>query len=368
MNRIAVIAPNYPQYSETFINAHIQNLAGNIHVLHSGYLPTQYSQDKGANQHNLLLPNRWKYKFTKDQRSLSQKAVRHYLLRNNIQVVLAEYGPSGVEMLDICKKTNIPLIVHFHGFDAYRDDVLNFYGKQYDGLFDYASAVIGVSQDMIEQLNTIGCPKEKLQLIRYGVDTSLFHPASPPSKRENIVACGRFVSKKAPYLTILAFHNAWKKRPSLNLSLIGDGELMEVCKTIVASLNLQDHVTFEGVLSPENVSDLMRNSAIFIQSSMLTKDNDSEGTPVAILEAMATGLPIVATNHGGIPEVIEDGMNGFIVAEKSIFQMSQAIIRLIDNPDLYMKIRTANIIKVQEYYSRERNIKALDLLIKNMLN
>jgi glycosyltransferase involved in cell wall biosynthesis len=126
-------------------------------------------------------------------------------LLNQIEIVLAEYGPSGVEMMSICNQLNIPLVVHFHGYDAYRNDVLSTYGTYYKELFQKASAIIGVSKDMCSQLIKLGCPKPKINYLTCGIDTSIFQFLHETALENKFVFCGRFVAKKAPELVIQAF-------------------------------------------------------------------------------------------------------------------------------------------------------------------
>jgi len=322
--RIAILSTNRNKYSETFIQSHIR-LISNVVVYSDGYFPTSISLDRGESWD--ALPKE------KDPESALIESWR----KNNVGAVLAEYGPAGAEVLNACRKANIPLVVHFHGFDAYRDDALNHYAQQYKELFQFASKIVVVSKDMKAQLIRLGCPEEKLKQITYGIDTKVFSKPTEDEFRKNFIACGRFVAKKSPLNTIRAFAKVCEKYPSAELTFIGDGELFDDAVALAKELNLEENIHFKGVLSQSEVASELQKHAIFVQHSVRTDQNDSEGTPLSILEAAATGLAIVATNHAGIPDVIEDGVSGFLVEEGDVDAMVDRMIELLEDEKLRAK-------------------------------
>lgn len=316
--RIAVLSTNRNKYSETFIQSHIRLIANAV-VYSDGYFPTSISLDRGESWNDL--PKE------KDAESMLIESWRTH----NVKAVLAEYGPAGVEVMNACRKANVPLVVHFHGFDAYRDDVINHYAEQYKELFQFASKIVVVSQDMKAQLMHLGCPVEKLALITYGIDTDVFLPLNDDHPREHFIACGRFVAKKSPLNTIRAFAKVCYNYPEAKLTFIGEGELFEPAVELSKELKLESNIAFKGVLSQSEVVEELQKHAIFVQHSVRTDQNDSEGTPLSILEAAATGLAIVSTNHAGIPDVIKDRNSGFLVDEGDLDAMAERMIDLLEN-------------------------------------
>ncbi len=341
---IAILTTNRNQYSETFIQSHIQ-LLNNVVVYSDGYLPTSISLDRGMTWSSSInsaieLAQSWK--------------------DNNVKVVLAEYGPAGVEVMSLCENTNIPLIVHFHGFDAYRNDVLKAYGSGYKELFRIASIIIVVSNDMKGQLLSLGCPISKIKLITYGVDTELFSPGNSNDEISGFIACGRFVSKKSPLSTIRAFAKVVEFHPKAKLTFIGDGELLESSQLLAKELKLESNILFRGVLSPLEVSIELKKHAIFVQHSILTKQNDSEGTPLSLLEAAASGLAIVATKHAGIKDVIKDEESGFLVEEGDVQKMSERMIQVFENDLLRMQLGARARTDVLRHYKQTDYIESLE--------
>ncbi len=349
--KTAILSTNRNQYSETFIQSHIR-LLPNVVVYSDGYFPTSVSLDRGKSWDNL--PK------NQDPESILIQSWKE----NNINTVFAEYGPAGVEVMNACKKANLPLIVHFHGFDAYRDDCLNHYGESYKELFQLASKIIAVSKDMHTQLLNLGCPSEKIELLPYGIDTHFFFVPDSSVKRQHFIACGRFVPKKSPLTTIRAFVKVVEKHPTAKLTFIGDGELLDGAIALSKELKIEKNIEFKGILSPKNVASELQKHAIFVQHSIKTDQNDSEGTPLSILEAASTGLAIVATNHGGIPDVIIDGESGFLVEQGDVQRMSERMLNLLEDDELRFQFGTKARATVLADNDQSNYINSLEKILE----
>jgi len=335
---IAIVSTNRHKYSETFIHRHISELPGKVHLLFDGYLPAAYSADRGLTGY-----------FFKANQDPAEN-LYDYLVEHQIDVVLAEYGPSGVEVAPICAKTKIPLVVHFHGYDAFREDVLTSYGPQYREMFEKAAAVIGVSQPMMKQLEQLGCPVDKLHLVHYGIDTATFQYTSHP-RDPHLVSCGRFVEKKAPDLVLRTFALLVKTYPNARLTMIGDGPLLASCKLFAQELGLSEKVTFTGVLTQPEIAKVYAESAVFLQHSLMPANGDSEGTPLTIMEAAAAGLPIVSTRHGGIPYIVKDCVTGLLVNEGDWKSVAAQITYLLENPERAVEMGKAGSKKINASYT-----------------
>ncbi|MDI9339440.1 MAG: glycosyltransferase family 4 protein [Sediminibacterium sp.] len=319
MINLALVSTNKNKYSETFIHNHVKHLPFTIHFLFEGYLPSKYSNDRGITEHSILKRKTIFKRLLQNRISIDADemviSVEQYLIKNKIDVVLCEYGPSGTELMHVCQKLDVPLVVHFHGYDAFRTDVLSSYGKRYAELFQIAKAIIVVSNDMKLQLLNLQCPLSKLHVLPYGVDVGFFKPDPAKQKKYDFVYCGRFVEKKSPLKIMECFSKINATKQDANLVMIGDGELLEDCKGLAGRLHLEKRIRFTGALRPDEVLNIYQESKIFINHSVKTASNDSEGTPLTILEAMASGLIVLASNHGGIKDVVRDGENGILVAE-----------------------------------------------------
>jgi colanic acid/amylovoran biosynthesis glycosyltransferase len=370
---VCIAHPNNNVYSETFIKNHIKYLPNNIFSIYGSMLPEYDSNDvhlsvfffKANKFRNLLriatklLPaflfNRLPSIITglpKNDVNLHYEALKFYLLANKIDVVLAEFMLKGIALIDICRELNIPLIIHTHGGgDLLANNASEIYKDEYLYLSNKISRIIAVDSFSLNILLNLGVPKCKINLIRYGVDLELFAQIIPSNNNIIFFSVGRFTGKKAPYMTILSFNEVVKKFPKAKLIFAGHGELLDTCIQLVKSFRLERNVEFPGILSNEDVSKYMGISRAYVQHSLHTSYSDSEGTPVAILEAMARGLPIISTIHNGINDVVNNNVSGLLCKELDFKTMSENMIRMIEDPEF------ANILGNAARKYAEQNFK-----------
>lgn len=332
MNNLAILSPNENNYSETFIHAH-KELPFKIFFYcdNHNYVPSKLDGSKKivriSNKIYFKLKSLINSKLTQSEYSL-----RYLLKKNKTDCVLAEYGVTGASSLRVIQSLGLPLIVHFHGFDASNKDVLLKFKRKYSEMFTYAQFVVSVSKKMSVDLIGMGCPENKIILNTYGPNTDFLNIKPQSEKKRQFIAIGRFVEKKAPHVTIMAFSKVAKKYPEARLLFGGVGELLDKCKELVKELEIDEQVLFLGKLSRPEIISLFSASMAFVQHSVTGANGDSEGTPVAILEASAAGLPVIATRHAGIPDVIEHGKTGLLVEEGDVEGMANHMMQLYDNP------------------------------------
>jgi glycosyltransferase involved in cell wall biosynthesis len=279
--------------------------------------------------------------------------------RDRPAAVLAQYGPTGARVTDACRRAGLPLIVHFHGYDASVRSVLAENAAGYARMFVAAAAIIGVSHDMCARLIDLGAPAEKVHYCPCSVDCEQFAPADPAAAGPVIVAAGRLVDKKAPHLLLLAFAEIVRQRPEARLRLIGDGPLMGACRDLVSALNLDRAVTLLGNQPHEVIRDELRRARCFAQHSVTALNGDAEGTPVAVMEAGASGLPAVCTRHAGIVDVVVDGVTGYLTDERDVRAMAAGLLRLVDSPALAARMGAAARVHVEARFSMDRQIARL---------
>ncbi|WP_162417428.1 glycosyltransferase [Cyclobacterium roseum] len=347
---ICFSSPSKEAYSETFVRNLRNSIDGNIHFCYGGFIPFHSEDSELQNHYNAPLIFKGLEKLGYLKWSLAERNLIKYLKRKNIDLILANYGQSGAEMTKVAKELGIPMIVHFHGYDASVNEVIQKYKVKYVSMFEYASAIIVVSEEMKINIIGLGCIPDKIHLIRYS-PVERFFEISPDYNSNQVLAIGRFVEKKAPYLSLLAMKEVEKIRPDIKIKFIGDGPLLNICKDIAEGLNLKC-VDFAGVLSPNEIAFEMGISFCFIQHSKTASNGNREGTPVAILEAMASGIPIVSTFHAGIPDIIQNGINGYLVKEGDIEGMAKAIIKLYDDRDLAKRMGEENKKFIFKYHSQ----------------
>jgi len=368
--RLCIAYPNKLVYSETFIQNHLKYLEP-IEKIYGGWYPIFNSNGECILKfplNKLIVRGILKRISSKSFHNIYTQYFSKFLYKNNINVVLAEYGITGVSVLDSCRNSNIPLIVHFHGFDAFTYSILKKYKKQYDRLFEIAKIIIVGSNTMVEQLLFLGAKKEKIILNPYGVDNNKFSIAQPEKNPLNFVSIGRFTEKKAPDLVIKSFKIVTDLYPNAKLKMIGDGHLLKKCKKLSKKLNLQKNISFLGIQNEDQIVKHLQNSRGFIQHSIKAKDGDMEGTGVTILEACSMAIPVVSTFHSGIKDSIIHNKTGLLVEEGDYKKMAEYIIRLIKEPNLSKSLGLAGRQRITKEYNLEKRINNLKDIIKKVVD
>jgi len=358
---ICVVVPSALAYTETFVQTHVDYLA--TAVSHLEYFPIDVAEEfPDQVSHDRLEQLKLRLRRAWHQYILNPIKTVHLMIffrRNKINVVLAEFGGIGAAVLKACKKFKLPLVVHFHGADAYKHEMIDRFKHKYKEMFDYSAAIIAVSRHMAEQLIRLGAPREKVFYSSCGVDTNRFQRSSSLGAPMQVIAVGRFVEKKAPYLTILAFKKVLKRLPEARLVMVGAGVLHDICCKLIESLHIEDSVELKDILTHDQVAELMQQSRVFVQHSLVPVSGDREGTPVAILEAAASGLPVVSTKHAGIIDAVLHGKTGFLVDEGDIDAMADYIYQLLCNPELASKMGKNAREHISANFSMEHSIEKL---------
>ncbi len=357
-------------YSETFIRAHIEHLDGDVHVLYNGYPPTLY--DEGRSIVPLMNAKRkifrslaYRLGLVRNENDILKYFTRRLLRELGVQVVMAEYGPTGASLLEICAAADLPLIVHFHGYDAYKKDILAEYADRYSTMFQFASYVVGVSRDMCNKLVELGAPKEKIVHIPCGANPDYFFYASVAGRPPVILTVGRFVEKKAPHLLLLVLERVLRECPDAELWMVGDGPLLGTCKQLARHYGIAGNVRFLGAVPQSEIASMMNRSKLFAQHSVVALNGDSEGTPVAVMEAGLSGLPVVATAHKGIADVVVDGETGLLVPEEDVSGMAEKILWVLGDDDVAVEMGRAAHHRINEHFSLTVTVQKLNAIIRS---
>ena len=365
-NRIAMISPSLNAYSETFIQEQKKGLKGKVFYYYGGQVP-QFLEGFGKLGNGIIA---WSIKIRRKlgfkTLSVTETAFIHSLRKNKIQVVLAQYGTTAHQIVNICKKINIPLVTHFHGYDASIEVVIE-NCNYYKAVFEYSSYVIAVSFSMKKRLIELGCPQKKVIYNTYGPD-GLFSNIVPQFSESTFIAVGRFVNKKAPYYTILAFKKVHEQFPNARLVMGGTGELLEVCSNIVRTLKLEEVVLLPGIIDRIQFVDYLSKGLAFVQHSITALNGDQEGTPVAVLEASAAGLPVISTRHAGILDVIVEGETGFLVEEHDVDGMAEKMLSLLKNKELAKALGKNGKERIKTDFTLQRHLSVIDDLIERTIN
>ena len=372
---ILIVLPAKIGLTETFIRAHIDQLYGNVFYLYGWDLDFKTQADISLIQLykpkssfftklKSLLPHYIYFRLLQKHKKnyTKQALIKRYLQEHHIDVVLAEYGTAGSFIAPICIELKIPYIVHFHGKDASSYETLRFFKDGYDYMFKNSLKIIAVSKAMSHALEKVGCPKDKLEINTYGPNLD-YTKTTVDYNSNYIISVGRHTYKKAPYLTILAFQKVLEQQPHLKLKMIGDGELFDVSKNLVKSLDLENNIILLGALERKEIITHLQSAFLFVQHSIVASNGDSEGTPVGIIEAMASGLPVVSTRHAGIPDVVIENETGLLVDENNIEEMASYMLKLVENRDLAESMGQKGKAMIQDHFTMEKHLETINNLI-----
>ncbi|OIN93770.1 hypothetical protein CO015_02795 [candidate division WWE3 bacterium CG_4_8_14_3_um_filter_42_11] len=184
--------------------------------------------------------------------------------------------------------------------------------------------------------------QDRLRVIPNGVDTQFYSPSKRKLFPRYIISIGRLVEEKGFDVLIGAFEKAQTRHSEIKLYIVGEGPSDQNLKQLVKDRNLSQSVSFLGYR--DEVKKLLGGAEIYVQTSKV------EGLGISILEAMATGLPVIATQVGGIPEVIRNQYNGILIEPNNTEDLSQAINMLLENRPFAQRIgRTARKTVVEKY-------------------
>ena len=204
---------------------------------------------------------------------------------------------------------------------------------------------------------------KEISVIPNGIDIDRFNDSSPKfseSSDTKIIFVGNLRPEKGLSYLIEAMEYIAKKDINSRLLIVGEGPQKENLEKLVTKLNINDRVTFSGKAATDEVPVYLKNSDIFVLPSL------QEGFPNVLLEAMASGLPVVATDVNGINEIIEDCKNGFLVESKNSKEIAEKILLLLEDDDLRKRISKQNMKKASKY-SWQQTVQMLENVYDNTL-
>jgi colanic acid/amylovoran biosynthesis glycosyltransferase len=174
-----------------------------------------------------------------------------------------------------------------------------------------------------------------------------------------VQAC-RLIDKKGLDDAINAFAKFAVSHPKATFTIAGEGPLLASLEKLRDELGLTDRITFAGFLKGGDLCRLYQSAHVFIHPSRLMADGNQEGIPNAMLEAMATGLPVIATLHGGIPEAVRKDVTGFLVPERDVDALHASMRQMLETPGVWPTMSAAAAADVQENFEATAQIAKLE--------
>lgn len=285
------------------------------------------------------------------------------LKRRPADLMHAYFGHTGVHLLPFIQEWDKPCVVSFHGMDIQKRPEQEGYDEQMQKLLQTVPLVLARSKSLMAGLEGLGCPAEKLRLNRTGIPLEEFpfhqRPMPADGSWRFVQAC-RLIAKKGLGTALRAFAKFRQKYPQATFRIAGDGPMKNELLALIGELGLQDSVELLGFLSQKQLADLYTRSHVFVHPSEMPPDQNQEGVPNSMLEAMSTGLPVLATTHGGIPEAVTHEYTGLLVPERDEEALYRAMCQMTDETDRLYILGQAASRAVREEFEQSKQIEKLE--------
>jgi colanic acid/amylovoran biosynthesis glycosyltransferase len=293
------------------------------------------------------------------------------LSRRHTDLLHIYFGHTGVHLLPFVQNWPKPALVSFHGMDIMLRDDEPGYNHRLRELLRSVPLVLARSESLAARLVELGCEQKRIRINRTGVPMEGFpysRRSVPSDGRWRMIQASRFIEKKGLDITLTAFADFRKKYPHAELVLAGEGPLESRLKEMTQRLGITQAVRYPGFLGQQELSAAFRSAHLFLHPSQTTNAGDQEGVPNSMLEAMASGLPVVATRHGGIPEAVESGRDGLLVPERDCAALVSALFEIAENPASYHAFSRNAADSVREKFEQARSIAKLESLYRELIN
>lgn len=293
-----------------------------------------------------------------------------HLARADARLLHIYFGHVGPQFIPLLKVWRHPTVLSFHGADVAVDMEKPKYRAAMQEVFRLVTKVQCRSEALGRDLEALGCPPEKIVLHRTGIVTEqwpLLERPSPADRAWRFVQSGRYVDKKGLDLTLRAFAMIVAKYPQARLTLVGDGPLRSALEQQAKVLGIAEHVLFTGFRKQSEVKAFIEQSHVYLQPSRTSENGDREGVPNALLEAMCSGLPVVASRHGGIPEAVEHERSGLLIEENDAEGLAAAALRIMEEPGLADKLSAGGHAMVAERFSRTAQDERLAVFYRDLI-
>ena len=268
--------------------------------------------------------------------------------------------PHGVWGYIAGRVSNTPVVLSFHGAELALAGRFAFVEPLLRHAARHADALICNSSFTAAQVARLS--DKPLSIIPFGVTITpqpvLKNTAKPV---KDILFVGRLIPRKGVDYLIRAVPHI-RSRLRVQIHIVGDGNMRDAWMSLARELGVADLVQFHGAVSNDRLAALYAEADVFVLPAIIDDRGDTEGLGVVLIEALASGTPVVASNVGGIPDVIQDYKSGLLVPQKDVVMLSEAIVRLLNEPDLARTLSACGLARAQSYFDWRRIVRCIDVL------
>ncbi|KTS25989.1 glycosyltransferase [Pantoea sp. BS_8] len=257
----------------------------------------------------------------------------------------------------------------FHGADISRRHILDEHKQDYRNLFQQSELMLPISHLWQNKLIEMGCPPEKIHVTRMGIEPEKFNfqPRDGFHTPLRIVSVARLTEKKGLDVAVKASAMLKQRGGQFQYTIIGNGDQDKMMRDFIANESMQDCVTMPGFKPQEEIRKALSDADIFLLPSKTAADGDMEGIPVALMEAMAVGLPVVSTFHSGIPELIENNVSGWLVKEDDADALADTLLKLSQGEVDVAPVVAAARQKVETEFNQHIAYRELAQILEQMV-
>src|SRR4030095_3950914 len=269
------------------------------------------------------------------------RALTNILKRKDAQLLHIYFGQIAVHLLPLIRTWEKPSIVSFHGADTIVEMNKPAYREATRQMLAAVKLALVRSESLRRAVVDLGCDEKKIEVQHTGIPLDEFplrERSAPKNGKWRFAQAGRLIEKKGLPVTLRAFARFLKRYPNATLTVAGDGPLIGQLQDLARELKIDNRVSFTGFVSQAQLREIYYASHIFLHPSETGFDGNQEGIPTSMLEAMASALPVFATEHGGIPEAIENGVSGVLVPERDNEELAWALMNSVEEPGLLLRM------------------------------
>lgn len=288
---------------------------------------------------------------------LFHAAVPH-LARRKYDIVHAHFGANGVLAANLrtIGVLDGSLVTTFHGADVTRQ-IAERGSAYYARLFSDGELFLTVSDLFKQRLTLAGCDASRIKVHHVGIDCARFAfrtPSSTHASSLSLLSIGRLVEKKGIEIAIQAVALLREQQPKVRYRIVGDGPLAKSLWQLIEKLGAAEHIELVGSRTREEVLAMLRESDVLLAPSVTAADGDMEGIPVVLMEAMATGVVVISTEHSGIPELVEHGISGVLVPERDVKALHDELVELATHPERWPTMARSARQRVVAEFDRDK--------------
>lgn len=342
MQTVLHLERKFTSKTETFIVNQV-NTIKNYKVI----VATIYDTKLLPCEKQILTPQKISF-ISKSAKYLSSKTANdlYNQLKNiKIDLIHTHYLVDAIFFSKLTKLFSVPKICSAYGYDvtSFPNHFLGFPKLLMKNIFQEYDYFLAMSDDMKDDLLKIGCTDHKIKVHYYGTDIKRFlinHRDYEIIGKVKILSVGTIEEKKAQHLVIESLSKLNNKIGDFEYHIVGSGDYLKICKQKVEEFGLGDKVIFHGYIPhyDDRLVKFYQEADIFILPSITLKDYNKEGIPGTIVEAMASGLPVISTYHAGIPYIIENEKEGLLVKENNVEGLANALQKLIEDREMRIEL------------------------------